>query len=65
VRYGDREIELEVADDGCGPGPDRNGAGHGIIGMRERAALYGGSLATGPADGGGFVVRAVLPIPGA
>jgi signal transduction histidine kinase len=33
--------------------------------MRERAALYGGSLATGPADGGGFVVRAVLPIPSA
>jgi len=52
-------------DDGCGLRPDRNGAGHGIIGMRERAALYGGSLATGPASGGGFVVRAVLPIPSA
>lgn len=63
VRYGDRELELEVADDGSGPGPDGNGAGHGIIGMRERVALYGGSLATGPGDGGGFVVRAVLPIP--
>ncbi|MBW3665903.1 MAG: sensor histidine kinase [Actinobacteria bacterium] len=64
VRYGDRELELEVADDGRGPGPERNGQGHGIIGMRERVTLYGGSLSTGPADDGGFVVRAVLPIPG-
>ncbi|MCP9489127.1 MAG: hypothetical protein MSC31_04550, partial [Solirubrobacteraceae bacterium MAG38_C4-C5] len=40
VRYGDRELDLEVADDGRGPGPERNGQGHGIIGMRERVTLY-------------------------
>jgi signal transduction histidine kinase len=49
-----------VTDDGRG----RTGAheGHGLIGMRERAALYGGSLDVGPAAGGGFRVTAVLPI---
>ena len=35
--------------------------GHGLLGMRERAAAVGGSLRTGPADGGGFVVEAELP----
>jgi signal transduction histidine kinase len=42
------------------PAPD--GGGHGIRGMRERAELLGGSLATGPLDEGGFAVRAVLPV---
>jgi signal transduction histidine kinase len=49
-----------VTDDGRG----RTGthAGHGLIGMRERAALYGGTLDVGPAAGGGFRVTAVLPV---
>jgi signal transduction histidine kinase len=61
VEYG-RELVLEVIDDGA----RRNGhtappgSGHGLVGMRERAALYGGSLEAGPRDGG-FAVRAVLP----
>jgi signal transduction histidine kinase len=56
-----------VTADGAGPGsPDGTGtsplvAGHGIIGMRERAAMLGGQLEAGPTDEGGFLVTAVLP----
>jgi signal transduction histidine kinase len=62
IRYGDEQIEVEVTDDGRGA---TNGAGsdrHGLIGMQERVALYGGELETGSRDGGGFVVRARLPL---
>jgi signal transduction histidine kinase len=61
VRYGADDLELEVADDGHGrrKGGD---AGHGLIGMHERVALYGGELAAGANNGGGFVVRARLPL---
>ena len=65
VHYEPRAVELEVADDGRGPAPvarTRNGAGHGLVGMRERAALYGGTLEAGAGPAGGFVVRARLPI---
>jgi signal transduction histidine kinase len=62
VRFGERTVELEVADDGRGPSAGANGGGHGLIGMRERVALYGGSLETRPGADGGFVVRASLPI---
>jgi signal transduction histidine kinase len=54
---------LEVRNDG-GPGPvgrAAEGGGHGIIGMRERAAMLGGSLRAEPTDDGGFTVTAVLP----
>jgi signal transduction histidine kinase len=63
VRYGERELELEVSDDG--PGPSANGgsdSGHGLAGMRERIASHGGELRTGPGPEGGFIVRASLPI---
>jgi signal transduction histidine kinase len=65
VRYGQRELELEVSDDG--PGPSANGAaargsGHGLVGMRERVAAHGGELHTGRGPDGGFVVRASLPL---
>jgi signal transduction histidine kinase len=63
VRFGERELELVISDDGCGSGDDHNGGGHGLVGMRERVSLYGGALQTGPADEGGFSVRARLPIP--
>ncbi len=63
VRFTDRELELEVTDSGRGPSGDGNGGGHGIVGMRERVALYGGSLDAAPGDAGGFAVRATLPIP--
>ena len=60
VRYGPEGVELEVADDGVG-GTDpvaRSRHGHGLIGMHERAALYGGRMTAGNRPGGGFAVRA-------
>jgi signal transduction histidine kinase len=59
VRYGGGRLELEVADDGRGVNGDKTG--HGLLGMRERVALYGGELQAGNADAGGFIVRAQLP----
>jgi signal transduction histidine kinase len=60
VRAADARLEVEVVDRGGGgpPGPD----GSGIHGMRERATALGGTLDAGPASGGGFRVRAVLPL---
>jgi signal transduction histidine kinase len=63
VRYGDDALELEVVDDG-NAAASPNGAGHGLDGMRERVALYGGEVQTGRLDGGGFMVRARLPLTG-
>jgi signal transduction histidine kinase len=58
LRFGD-ELIVEVTDDGQGPA---NGAtGNGLIGMRERAALLGGTVKAGAAPGGGYRVRASLP----
>ena len=56
-------LVVEVADDGRGT-TVLPGAGHGIVGMRERVLLLGGTLDAGPAPGGGFVVRARLPVDG-
>jgi signal transduction histidine kinase len=61
VRYAGRELELEIADDGRGSAGIA-GAGHGLVGMRERVALYGGDFDAGASNGGGFVVRARLPL---
>ncbi len=67
VRIGYRPdaIELEVLDDGhglLGPGRDGTGTGQGLIGMRERAFLYGGVVEARPRAEGGFAVRARLPV---
>ncbi|MDA0170367.1 histidine kinase [Solirubrobacter taibaiensis] len=59
VRYG-RDLQLEVRDDGPGHAPSK-GTGQGIVGMRERAALFGGELEAGPLPSGGFRVHARLP----
>lgn len=58
-RVGDA-IELEVHDDGRGFGATNGG--HGLLGMRERVAMFGGELSAGAADGGGFRVQARLPL---
>jgi signal transduction histidine kinase len=63
VRYGDHAVDVEVRDDGRGsPGADVNGAGQGLIGMRERAGLLGGTLEAGPLPDGGYRVHAHLPL---
>jgi signal transduction histidine kinase len=72
VTHSSRALQLQIRDDGRGTGP---AAGHdpekavpgsalGLIGMRERADLFGGSIQAGPGPGGGFAVLAVLPIGG-
>lgn len=61
VRYGDSEVEVEVTDDGRGIAAPATNGGHGLMGMRERVAVWGGTLDVGPCVGGGFHVHAVLP----
>ena len=61
VRYQPGSLELEISDDGAGAAGNSNG-GHGLVGMRERVALFGGELDAGPAPGGGYLVRARLPL---
>jgi signal transduction histidine kinase len=62
VRYGAEALELEIADDGAGGAARAAGGGHGLVGMRERVALYGGRFQASRNPGGGFVVRVLLPI---
>jgi signal transduction histidine kinase len=62
VRYGDGDLELEIANDGGTDAMEADGGGRGLVGMRERVAVYGGELESGPRPGGGFAVRARLPI---
>jgi signal transduction histidine kinase len=65
LRYGDHDLRLEVVDDGRGlaaDAPVSNGGGHGLVGMRERVAIFGGEIHAGPRTGGGYVVSARLPL---
>lgn len=64
LSYEPESLVVEIADDGAGgTGEASKGAGAGIAGMKERAAALGGELEAGPRPGGGFLVRARLPLP--
>lgn len=58
------QLRIEVRDTGSAPSLPTTGnpGGHGLVGMQERAALYGGTMHAGPAPDGGFVVHACLPL---
>ncbi|WP_233359047.1 sensor histidine kinase [Thermomonospora amylolytica] len=62
LHYGDEAIQVTVTDDGRGAAARDDGRGHGLVGMRERAAVYGGTVRAGPRLGGGFEVVARLPL---
>jgi signal transduction histidine kinase len=62
VRYGPDSLELEITDDGAGSSDPVVSGGHGLVGMRERVALYGGRFDAGREPSGGFRVRVLLPI---
>jgi signal transduction histidine kinase len=63
VRYSETTLALDIRDDGAGDGGDpASSSGHGLIGMRERVALFGGKLHAGRNRAGGFSVHARLPL---
>jgi signal transduction histidine kinase len=72
ISYRDGDLLIEVADDGAGLAPRDPASGHGgsgqgssgrgLLGLRERIAIYGGSLEAGPRPGGGWRVRATIPL---
>jgi len=66
IRYGPDDLDLEIGDTGVGP-RDLRAEGHGLTGMRQRVSFHDGRLEVGPRPGGGFLVRASLPLrsPGA
>lgn len=63
LRYDAHELAVEIGDDGTAGAGAEPADGHGIGGMRERVAVYGGTLVAAPRPDGGFGVAAVLPIP--
>jgi signal transduction histidine kinase len=63
IIYGERDLIVQIDDDGGGPALSTSSGGKGISGMRERAAALDGDLEVGPREGGGFRVRARLPLP--
>ena len=64
IRYQSAAVEIEIRDTGGGldgqPGPEQ-GNGHGLVGMRERVAMFGGEFTAEPAPSGGYLVRARMP----
>ena len=66
IEHAPASLTIEVTDNGHGRAAGADGPGHGTAGMRERAAMYGGSVEAGPAPGGGWRLFAVLqrePLP--
>jgi signal transduction histidine kinase len=65
LEYREAELKVEVLDEGTGVcGSEEGERGHGLVGMRERVALYGGTLEAGPRLERGYAVRAWLPLNG-
>lgn len=69
IAYERNQLELEVSDDGSAVGSSvvqeqsiLGGGGHGLIGMRERATVFGGTISAGRTPGSGWTVHARLPI---
>jgi len=62
LRYAPDELELEIADDGAGSSSRAHGGGHGLVGMRERVAVFGGVLEADRRIEGGYRLRATLPL---
>jgi signal transduction histidine kinase len=62
LRYRERVLEIEVVDAGGVPAPAAGGSGQGLRGMRDRVAALGGEVEAAPRPGGGFAVRARLPL---
>lgn len=62
VRYEPHSVDVRVVDDGRGCVPGADSGGHGLGGIHERVAMYGGCLTSGPGPDGGFLVHARLPV---
>jgi signal transduction histidine kinase len=63
VRAAEHAVVVTVVNSaGTGPASAPAGAGHGLVGMRQRTALFGGELAAGPTPGGGWSVTAAFPV---
>jgi signal transduction histidine kinase len=62
IRYEPDQLELVVRDDGRATTAAVDGGGHGLVGMRERVAMYGGSIEAGPGLDAGYAVRVRLPV---
>jgi len=63
VRYGARELRIDVRDDGRGAVPG-DGLGHGLVGIRERVKIYGGEMSARTVNGGGFMLTTSFPLEG-
>ncbi len=61
LMYTDDCLVLRICDDGRGAAAPGDGAGHGLVGMRERVNVFGGTLVAGPRTNGGYAVEAILP----
>jgi signal transduction histidine kinase len=62
LHYAQDALTVQISDDGKGVSTVSAGPGLGLIGMRERVSALGGRLHAGPREGGGFQVRAELPV---
>jgi len=64
LRVDAKALHLEVSDTGSGSHPSPPGSGHGLIGIRQRVAMYGGEVSVGHTDDGGFLLKVTLPLDG-